>query len=431
MKNFFAAMLAVLFVLLATACTNHTSTSQPTQKALRITYDSSLYGTSWMNTFSKAFQSAHPGILLKITADAQLTQHYTALLESKNSLPDLIFAARTDWQEDASSGKLSSLDTFYQTEVGGIRIAAKLRADTPAYEWNGHAYVYPWGARTGGFLYNAGLFTQYGWQVPQTVSQLLELCTAMQAVGIAPFAWSADHAYDWTENVTEWWAQFEGQAAMQTYLSMQNSDVYGQQGRLVALQTFARLIPSNSYKTPLTMNESAAVKTFTSGQSAMIPAGYLPDLVANPPSTNLDIREMALPSPDGAKEPLLLAATIPGMAVIPAKASEPKLAELFLTDMSTDQSINAFIQTTGCFTPFRMDNAQTESLSLLLKSAAALWQNETVYMVSLQPAYYRRLFDWPAEGSPVLQIFSGSRTAQEAFDQNLQAARSEWASSGS
>ncbi|MFT9055022.1 MAG: ABC transporter substrate-binding protein [Ethanoligenens sp.] len=427
MKKALLTALAACFLLFATSCTNTAPNKKPQQKTLRITYDSSLYGSNWMNNAAKLFQKTHSSIALKITADSQLTQHYTALLESGQNTPDLIFLARTDWQEDAAAGKLANLNTLYIGTGGGAPLLSKLRDGVaPSCMLNGQYYVYPWGARTGGLLYSARLFNQYGWQVPQTVSALDSLCAQIRIAGIAPFTWSADHASDWTDNVTEWWAQYEGQASMQTYLAMQSPSVYGEQGRLQALQAFEELLPQNSYNTPLTMNEGEAVKAFTGGHAAMMPAGYLPVFAANAPSDDLDVHVMALPAPDGAKAPGLLAATIPGIAVVPAKAAEQALAQTFLSDLTSDEALSLFIAATGQPTPFVLDKNQTDHLPRLLKSACALWQSDTLYMLSEQPVYYRRLFDWPAQGSPVLQIFSGTRTAQQAFDDNLAAAQSNW-----
>lgn len=432
MKKILAAALAACILLFAISCTNKLQSKPASQKTLRITYDSSVYGSSWMNNAAKSFQKAHPEINLKITADTQLTLHYTSLLQSGQNTPDLIFLARTNWQQDASAGKLTSLGTFYNNVTNGSTILSKLRSGVAdSCMWNGQYYVFPWGAQTGGLLYNADLFTQYGWQIPQNVSSLTNLCDQIRQTGIAPFAWSADHASDWTGNVTEWWAQYEGQSSMQTYLAMQSPEVYGEKGRLQALQIFEQLLPQNSFETPLTMNESAAVKAFTSGHAAMLPAGYLPYFAANTPPDHPDIRVMALPAPDGAKEPDLLATSIPGIAVVPAQAAEPSLAQTFLSDLTTDASLSSFMAATGHPTPFALDNQQTESLPHLLKNAASLWGNKTVYMVSTQPVYYQRLFDWPAQGSPVLQIFSGSRTAEQAFEENLIAARENWNQSSS
>lgn len=427
-KKVLAAALTACFLLFAVSCSNQKQNEQVHQKTLRITYDSSLYGSSWMTKATKSFQKAHPDIALKVTADTQLTQHYTALLQSGQNAPDLIFLARTNWQQDASSGKLAKLSTLYNAAANnGESILSKLRSGAAdSCMWNGQYYVFPWGAQTGGLLYNADLFTQNGWQVPQTVSALSALCAQIWQTGIAPFAWSGDHASDWTDNVTEWWAQYEGQASMQTYLAMQSPDVYRAQGRLQALLAFEQLLPQNSFETPLTMNESAAVKAFTSGRAAMLPAGYLPYFAANTPSEHPDIRVMALPAPDGAKEPALSASSIPGIAVVPSQAAEPDLAQTFLSDLTSDASISQFMASTGHPTPFVLNKKQTDPLPRLLKNAASLWQNQTVYMVSTQPVYYQRLFDWPAQGSPVLQIFSGSRTAEQAFEENVLAAKKNW-----
>lgn len=427
MKKFTAVILAAFLLAISTACTDGTKSTPDVRKTLTITYDSTLYGSGWMDSLAKSFAKSHPDISLKINVDDQLTTHYTALIQSGKKTPDLLFLRSTDWQQDAAAGRLANLDALYSTNIGEKSIRQKLRAGVAAsFMISGHAFAYPWGAEAGGLLYNAGLFEKNGWKVPQTVSELSALCEQIQGSGISPFVWSADHAADWTDIVTGWWAQYEGQASMQNYLAMQSPAVYGQTGRLQALLSFEKLLPANSYGMPLSMTESTAVKAFTSGQAAMIPAGYLSVFVKNAPSSDLDLRAMQLPAPDGAKDTSLLAASIPGIAVIPAKAASPAPARAFLADLSSDTGIASFIAATGHPTPFLMDEKQTQSLPRFLKSAASLWEHNTVYMVSENKAYYTLLFDWPAQGSPILQIFTGARTAKQAFDENTQAAQLEW-----
>ncbi|HCC00264.1 MAG TPA: hypothetical protein DEP42_03470, partial [Ruminococcaceae bacterium] len=181
-----------------------------------------------------------------------------------------------------------------------------------------------------------------------------------------------------------------------------------------------------SYNTPFNMDGQAAVQAFLDGKAAMMPAGYLDEIASISIPQDFSLRTMALPAPDGAHESNLNVMTIPGIAVIPAKASSPSVAQQFLADLSTDAGLTQFMATTGHPTPFIMDDRQSGSLPVFLQNAEPIWKQNSLYLYSNQEIYYRYLFDWPWQGSPVLQLYTGTSTPEQEFSNNLQTAQQMW-----
>ena len=48
-------------------------------------------------------------------------------------------------------------------------------------------YIVPYVANAAGILYNKDLFAEHGWQIPETWSELMQLCEEIEAEGILPF----------------------------------------------------------------------------------------------------------------------------------------------------------------------------------------------------------------------------------------------------
>ena len=48
-------------------------------------------------------------------------------------------------------------------------------------------YIIPYVANAAGVLYNRDMFAEHGWQIPETWSELMQLCEDIKAEGILPF----------------------------------------------------------------------------------------------------------------------------------------------------------------------------------------------------------------------------------------------------
>ena len=67
-------------------------------------------------------------------------------------------------------------------------------------------YTVPYMGGTSGFAYNAKLFEDNGWEVPNTTDELKALLPVIKAAGATPFVWASGTGY-WDYAVYVWWRQ--------------------------------------------------------------------------------------------------------------------------------------------------------------------------------------------------------------------------------
>ena len=54
-------------------------------------------------------------------------------------------------------------------------------------------YAVPYAGNAAGILYNKKIFEEHGWKIPQTWSELMNLCDEIQAAGLQPFTMGFTH----------------------------------------------------------------------------------------------------------------------------------------------------------------------------------------------------------------------------------------------
>ncbi|HEX3027695.1 MAG TPA: extracellular solute-binding protein [Clostridia bacterium] len=399
---------------------------------LKVTYDNSKYGDKWIEDLKSGFESAYSSVKVNAHADGQLSQKILPMLESGKDLPDLLFLSASDWQYMAQKGWLSDLTSLYSETVdSGKTVKQKIKPEYLGYcGYEGKYWVMPWADDVPGLVYNETLFEDNGWTVPKTMNELFELIPKITSKGIAPFAWSGEEISSWDTAVINWWAQYEGLGSIKNYLKMTTPEVYGQRGRLEALKTFEKIIidTSNSVPDALKISREKAVKLFYEGKAAMMPAGpWIQNLSGLSVPYGFQLKMMAVPAIDGAKQTDIKFVKPGDIAIIPEKAKNKKQAAAFLRYLSTDQALVQFTADTAVPRPFQYPVNTSVGLSDFEQSVMKIWDSgKTVYEYSSNPLYRTRYFDWPSRGEPFYQIVCGSLTAQQAFEENLDYAKKHW-----
>lgn len=67
-------------------------------------------------------------------------------------------------------------------------------------------YTLPYMGGMSGFAYDAKLFEDNGWSIPNTTDELIALCDKMRNAGVTPFVWASGAGY-WDYPVYTWWRQ--------------------------------------------------------------------------------------------------------------------------------------------------------------------------------------------------------------------------------
>ena len=133
----------------------------------------------------------------------------------------------------AKQGLVESLDGIMasQTQDGRTMAASMTEAAASAIKFGDSVYAVPEYSNVTGFVYNASLFKEYGWEIPNTTKDLEELCKKIVADTngeVDPIIWCKDadgYLYFGAEN---WISQHAGIENMEQFYAMEDKTVYQQ-----------------------------------------------------------------------------------------------------------------------------------------------------------------------------------------------------------
>ncbi len=265
---------------------------------LSIMFYNGGYGDEWVKEIADAY-AAESGNMVDYVADSTIASKVEAQLTSKNSEYDIFISHDLNWQSYANRGLLANLDDVYNGEtIDGDKFmdrvlpnAAQLSYFKSDKDGEAHYYKVCLTQGAGGFVYNADLFKEHGWEVPTTYAELTSLCAEIAEANIIPFAWAGGgdtRDYYWDYPLYEWWAELDGLDNLKTWSELKGKDGTYANG-------FDNFDPDGKFKNfkqaykmwydlvgthPEYSNENAQGATldsaqylFYSGQAAMIPYG--------------------------------------------------------------------------------------------------------------------------------------------------------------
>lgn len=244
-----------------------------------------------------------------------------------------------------------------------------------------------------GFVYNKGLFEQYGWKIPNTTKELEELCKKIIADtngAVNPITWCLDadgYLYFATEN---WISQSAGLERMQKFYQYESKDIYALEdsnpGSLYsakknAIENLKKFfLPSSEYvyddsSTEHFMN---AQRKILSGECAMMVNGswfenemYMD--MQQPAYKNAKIGLFAVPEmTDDNGETIRMAgnndtkrtltASYGSFYFIPTAAGNKQGAKDFLVYLSSKEACELYTQYANAIRPFDYDYSTTSEL---------------------------------------------------------------------
>jgi len=408
--------------------------SKATGNVLTISYYDGNYGSEWISSIVSAYKAKKPGVTVNLKADSSLDQKAGALLESYDNKNDILFLPNTNWEYWASKNYIEDLSGLFNTNVdNGKTFKSKIQPDYLTHcRYKGKYYTVPWDDGVTGFVYNKAMFAKNNWTVPATMQEFEELLPKIKAAGIIPIAWGGKNISDWGYAANNWWAQSEGRSGMTSYLQMKLPGVYKQQGRINALMQFYNIVSdaTNSMDDVISVDSSKALKMFFSSKAAMLLGGsWIESEAGDDIPADFSMAIMRIPAVNGAKDANINVAAAGGFAVIPAQSEHVGLAEDFLRFMATDEMLELYTEVTSSPRPFIYNAADTQGLSDFGKSVMDIWQSgDNLYLFSDSSLYYGVFSDWPKDGAPYLQIYSGLTTPEQAVEDNYEYVKNNWSS---
>lgn len=425
MKKVFLTLIAISTILLA-SCTKTDSNS------LKISVYLGGYGQVWINTLARQFEEENPGITVTIEANPDLASDIPNRLQN-GSPDDLFFSHGINWEFLAVQGHIEPLDDLMQEEVeNGVKLIDKIDPSLlQTASFNGKYYKLPWTNGVGGIVYNAKMFRENGWEVPETYEELVALAdtiynakikvdptdTKPNAATIKPFVWSQE-TYYWDYLVFDWWAQLNGTDFFDVYTQVGSSELFNpttNQGHYKALEAWTNLVAKNplySVEDSVGKQYMAAQMDFLNGYAAMIPnAQWLEmEMISNINPNIMEMRMMPAPFLADAKKdnegnPIRVNYTVGAgdSIIIPKKAPNKALAKQFLLFLAKDSSIATFTEkTNGVLLAMKYDtvNIEEEKLSEFSKSIIEINQNSqkfNLYSNSLMILEGKVGLEWPPQ----------------------------------
>lgn len=442
LKKFTLVLIALASIVCLTACgkDDEPAFTEDGAAILKIAFAECGYGRDFLLQWEKAYNEANPNerIKLDLDGDAQMTQNIINRITTGKNLPDLVMVLGTSWQLWAAKGYVLEIDDVYQADAGlgdGTKMKDFIDPNIANFGLvNDHYYAVPWSVGTTGLVYNKGMFEEWGWEVPETVDELIALCAQINSdTGgtIKPFAWSTGTAEYWSFVTLNWWAQYEGAAKFKEFWDFKSPDVFKQEGRLKALEVFEQLIcgkDADGIPTGEAINSITNAKfmesqlDFVQGRAAMIPNGvWLEIEMRNNLPEGFKMAMMPTPAIEGAKTDAngkVLSVNVNSSGdfiLIPRKAKNTDLAKKFLKFINTKQGCEIFTRATGSIRPFQYKPSQVGGLTEFALDAAIQWENATnLYQTSTNEKYFRNNVNlWPFYGSPYSRMVQDGDSAAE------------------
>lgn len=395
--------------------------SKEGKSRIKISYNLSGYGSDWIVALAANFVHENPEYWVYLAGDPGLTESVSTILGSGVNLPDIFAPLSSNWQSYALNGWLADLEDVYNAKPDGEdgkTIYEKMNSNWQTYceasnQGTMGKYAFPWTETVSGFVYNATMFEQYGWEVPETTAEFKALCEQILTDTngkVKPFVYPGSIGGYFDFIGTTWWLQSSGIEGLNKFYAFESADVYDPDvqpslGKLEALQTFTEFFGPDAQDWVVTgsmsKNHTTAQLDFLKGTAAMIPNGnwfeseMKEDIAAMP--NPIEIKMMRVPYMETAQKDengeyakINYAATADYM-IIPAKAQNVEGAKKFLIFTARDDMLQMFTKYTGSTRPFEYDlEPVMDKLSSFAKSCIDIWStSETYFDQSGSPLYVK------------------------------------------
>ena len=199
-------------------------------------------------------------------------------------------------------------------------------------------YGVPYVANAAGILYNKDMFEEYGWEIPETWGELIQLCEDIQAEGILPFYFGFRDT--WT-CLAPWNSLAVGLAPSDTCQQVNAGETtFTEEYR----ETAEKCLELVSYgpDDPFAYGYNDACTAFANGESAMYPIGSyaVPQILSVNPEMNID--SFVTPGNDDASKNTLNSG-VDLMFAVTAACEHKDAAYEVLDFLLEDENIQAYI----------------------------------------------------------------------------------------
>lgn len=199
-------------------------------------------------------------------------------------------------------------------------------------------YGVPYVANAAGILYNKDMFEEHGWEIPESWSELIDLCEEIQAEGILPFYFGFRDT--WT-CLAPWNSLAVDLAPADTCQQVNAGETTFSEEYVEVAEKCLELV-SYGPEDPFAYGYNDACTAFANGESAMYPIGSyaVPQILSVNPEMNID--SFVTPGNDDPSKNTLNSG-VDLMFAVTAECENREAAYEVLDFLMADENIQAYI----------------------------------------------------------------------------------------
>ena len=199
-------------------------------------------------------------------------------------------------------------------------------------------YGVPYVANAAGILYNKDMFEEHGWEIPESWSELIDLCEEIQAEGILPFYFGFRDT--WT-CLAPWNSLAVDLAPADTCQQVNAGETTFSEEYVEVAEKCLELV-SYGPEDPFAYGYNDACTAFANGESAMYPIGSyaVPQILSVNPEMNID--SLVTPGNDDPSKNTLNSG-VDLMFAVTAECENKEAAYEVLDFLMADENIQAYI----------------------------------------------------------------------------------------
>ena len=311
------------------------------------------YGIGWHRSVAEAFE-AETGMPVDLWGDPRLDDKLKPRL-LRGDPPDVILAHHLPLWLLIASDAVHPLNDSLQLPAPGSATPwgeAFFPGMLSSFSSEGTVYAVPsaFGAWMG--WYDARMFREYGWEVPQTWMEFLELCEAIKAEGIAPLTFQGKYP------IYAWWTlglllHRSGGTDLINRLNALEPGAFEDPDAVRAARLLQELAQAHFQPGALAMTHTESQLQFVNGRAAMVFCGvWLENEMRASIPPGFDLRPFNVPGvPGGKGNPTAVLGEGTEFLFVPANAAHPEEAAAFCRFMVSPARAASLASEIGVISP--------------------------------------------------------------------------------
>lgn len=330
------------------------------------------YGTDWHKKIAAEYSALHHAgnVRVAIWGDQRVDDIIKPRL-LRGDPPELILSAGLPIWRLISNGKLHSFsEALAEPAVGSDAPWGELfiRGTLENYRSEGEVYAIPTAFGAWSCWYNARLFREKGWKIPQTWREFNDVCDQIKADGIAPLAFQGKYP------LYAWWTYISlvhrvGGLAAINRINAVEPGCFSHPDAVEAARLWQEAAQRHFQRGAFAMTHTESQLQFVRGQAAFLFCGiWLENEMKESIPPDFELRCFNMPAVEGGKgNPALFNGEGTEFMFVPADSNFPELGVDFCKYMVSPKNAPDMGASIGVISPIR-GGTPRDSVSPALQS---------------------------------------------------------------